>query len=92
MAAHRKTQAPPAAAAATITLGGVLPVNRMGFGTMRLTGPGVWGPPKDRAEAIRVRQRAVELGVDSSIRPTRTGRTSRRKLSPRRCIPTPEGC
>jgi pyridoxine 4-dehydrogenase len=54
----------PAAAAGTITLGGDLTVNRMGFGAMRLTGPGIWGPPKNRAQAIRVLQRAVELGVN----------------------------
>jgi aryl-alcohol dehydrogenase-like predicted oxidoreductase len=54
----------PAAAAGTITLGGDLTVNRMGFGAMRLTGPGIFGPPKDRAECIRVLKRCVELGVD----------------------------
>jgi aryl-alcohol dehydrogenase-like predicted oxidoreductase len=54
----------PAAAAGTLTLGGDLTVNRMGFGAMRLTGPGIWGPPRDRSEAIRVLQRAVELGVN----------------------------
>jgi aryl-alcohol dehydrogenase-like predicted oxidoreductase len=54
----------PAAAAGTITLGGDLTVNRMGFGSMRLTGKGIWGPPKSRAEAIRVLQRAVDLGVN----------------------------
>jgi aryl-alcohol dehydrogenase-like predicted oxidoreductase len=54
----------PATAAGTITLGGDLSVNRMGFGAMRLTGKGIWGPPRDRAEAIRVLQRAVELGVN----------------------------
>jgi pyridoxine 4-dehydrogenase len=59
-----KTMYIPAAAAGTITLGGDLTVNRMGFGAMRLTGPGIWGPPKDRAQAIRVLQRAVELGVN----------------------------
>jgi pyridoxine 4-dehydrogenase len=60
------TSAPtaPAAAAGTFALGGDLTVNRMGFGAMRLTGPGIWGPPPDRAEAIRVLQRAVELGVN----------------------------
>jgi pyridoxine 4-dehydrogenase len=63
MAANRMTQT-PASAAGLITLGDDLQVNRMGFGAMRLTGPGVWGPPKDRAEAVRVLQRAVELGVD----------------------------
>ena len=53
-----------AAAAGTITLGEDLTVNRMGFGAMRLTGEGVWGPPDDRPEAIRVLRRAVELGVN----------------------------
>jgi aryl-alcohol dehydrogenase-like predicted oxidoreductase len=53
-----------AAGAGTITLGGDLTVNRMGFGAMRLTGKGVWGEPRDRAEAVRVLRRAVELGVD----------------------------
>ena len=43
---------------------GALVVHRLGFGTMRLTGPGVWGAPRDRSEAVRVLQRAVELGVD----------------------------
>jgi aryl-alcohol dehydrogenase-like predicted oxidoreductase len=54
----------PAAGAGTITLGGDLSVNRMGFGAMRLTGKGIWGEPRDRTEAIRVLRRAVELGVD----------------------------
>jgi len=47
-----------------LTFGGDLTVNRMGFGAMRLTGKGIWGPPRDRNEAIRVLQRAVELGVN----------------------------
>jgi aryl-alcohol dehydrogenase-like predicted oxidoreductase len=46
------------------TLGGDLTVRRMGFGAMRITGQGIWGPPKDHAEAIRVLRRAVELGVN----------------------------
>jgi len=45
-------------------LGGDLTVNRLGFGAMRLTGKGVWGPPADRDAAIRVLRRAVELGVN----------------------------
>jgi pyridoxine 4-dehydrogenase len=53
-----------AASAGTITLGGELTVNRLGFGAMRLTGNGIWGPPKDRAAAIAVLRRAVELGVN----------------------------
>lgn len=58
------TAGPLAAAAGTITLGGDLTVNRMGFGAMRLTGRGIWGPPKDRVEAVRVLRRAIELGVN----------------------------
>lgn len=53
-----------AQAAGTFTLGGDLTVNRLGFGAMRITGKGVWGPPDDRDEAIRVLRRAVELGVN----------------------------
>ena len=49
---------------ATIDLGGELTVNRLGFGAMRLTGDGIWGPPKDPATAIAVLRRAVELGVN----------------------------
>lgn len=43
---------------------GELTVHRLGFGAMRLTGPGIWGPPADKAECIRVLRRAIELGVD----------------------------
>jgi aryl-alcohol dehydrogenase-like predicted oxidoreductase len=53
-----------AAASGTFTLGGDLPVHRLGFGAMRLTGPGVWGPPADKKEAIAVLRRAVELGIN----------------------------
>src|ERR1700744_2162498 len=48
----------------TLTLGGELTVNRMGYGAMRITGKGIWGPPEDKNEAIRVLKRAVELGVN----------------------------
>lgn len=53
-----------AQASGTFTLGGDLTVNRLGFGAMRLTGKGVWGPPSDPDECIRVLQRAVDLGVN----------------------------
>lgn len=53
-----------AAAAGTFALGGDLPVHRLGFGAMRITGEGVWGPPEDRAEAVRVLRRAVQLDVN----------------------------
>ena len=58
------TDTPPAARAGTITIGGDLSVNRLGFGAMRITGRGIWGPPADHDEAVRVLRRAVELGVD----------------------------
>jgi aryl-alcohol dehydrogenase-like predicted oxidoreductase len=48
----------------TFTLGGELTVRRLGFGAMRITGDGVWGPPRDRGEAIAVLRRAIELGVN----------------------------
>ena len=53
-----------ASAAGVIGIGGDLTVNRMGFGAMRVTGPGIWGPPVDRAEALAVLRRAVDLGVN----------------------------
>jgi aryl-alcohol dehydrogenase-like predicted oxidoreductase len=53
-----------AAAGGTVKLGDDLAVNRMGFGAMRITGPGIWGEPKDPAEARRVLRRALELGVN----------------------------
>jgi pyridoxine 4-dehydrogenase len=53
----------PAERSGTFTIGGDMPVHRLGFGSMQLTGPGVWGDPKDPAEAVRVLKRAVELGV-----------------------------
>jgi pyridoxine 4-dehydrogenase len=58
------TQAQPAKASGEFSIGGKLPVTRLGFGAMQLTGPGVWGDPKDPAEAVRVLRRAVELGVN----------------------------
>lgn len=53
-----------ASLAGTLSLGGELTVHRLGFGAMRLTGEGIWGPPKDRKAAIAVLRRAVELGVN----------------------------
>ncbi|SEG82087.1 Predicted oxidoreductase [Actinacidiphila yanglinensis] len=58
------TQTQPAKASGRFSLSEQLPVTRLGFGTMQLTGPGVWGDPKDPDEAVRVLRRAVELGVD----------------------------
>ncbi|MBW4702274.1 MULTISPECIES: aldo/keto reductase [unclassified Micromonospora] len=53
----------PAKASGTYRIGGDLQVDRLGYGAMQLTGPGVWGDPKDPAEAVRVLRRAYELGV-----------------------------
>ena len=53
-----------AAAAGHITLGGDLSVNRLGFGAMRITGPGVWGDPPDVSAAVRLLRRAIHLGVN----------------------------
>jgi aryl-alcohol dehydrogenase-like predicted oxidoreductase len=58
------TPSAPAAASGTFRIGGDLPVTRLGFGAMRITGEGIWGPPDDRDEALRVLRRAVALGVD----------------------------
>jgi aryl-alcohol dehydrogenase-like predicted oxidoreductase len=54
----------PAEVSGTFPVGGDLPVHRLGYGAMQLTGPGVWGEPKDPDEAVRVLRRAVELGVN----------------------------
>jgi pyridoxine 4-dehydrogenase len=48
----------------TFELGGTTTINRLGYGAMQLTGKGIWGPPDDRGEAIRVLQRAVAEGVN----------------------------
>ena len=55
---------PDASAAGTIDVGGDLTVNRMGFGAMRITGQGIWGPPANREQAQAALRRAVELGVN----------------------------
>ena len=53
-----------ASAAGTFRLGGDLPVYRLGFGAMRITGKGIWGPPANHGEALRVLRRVLELGVN----------------------------
>ena len=55
---------PDAARAGTFTIGGDLAVARLGFGAMRITGPGIWGPPRDRAEALTTLRRIPELGIN----------------------------
>jgi pyridoxine 4-dehydrogenase len=58
------TSATSVAPSGTFSIGGDLTVHRLGYGTMQLPGPGVWGEPRDRDAAVAVLRRAVELGVD----------------------------
>ena len=64
MTASSDASAHPALRSGTFRIGGTLPVHRLGFGAMRITGKGIWGPPKDKGEAIAVLRRAVEMGVN----------------------------
>ena len=59
-----QTQLITAAAAGTFTIGGDLTINRLGYGAMRITGPGIWGPPADKPAALATLRRAVALGVN----------------------------
>jgi pyridoxine 4-dehydrogenase len=59
-----QTESISAANAGTITLGSDLTVNRLGYGAMRITGPGIWGPPADKSSALATLRRTVELGVN----------------------------
>jgi aryl-alcohol dehydrogenase-like predicted oxidoreductase len=63
-ASEMTTEAKQAKASGEFSIGGTLPVTRLGYGTMQLPGPGVWGEPRDAHEAVRVLRRAVELGVN----------------------------
>ena len=59
-----KTANPLTSLSGTVSLGGELTIRRLGFGAMRITGDGIWGPPEDPASALAVLRRAVELGVN----------------------------
>src|SRR5579863_7129214 len=61
---HININQQPATASGTFTIGGDLTVYRLGFGAMRLTGPGIWGLPANKQEAIAVLRRALDLGVN----------------------------
>lgn len=60
----QRIQGKPAEASGQFTIGGDLKVYRLGFGAMRITGPGIWGPPADHDGAIAVLRRALELGIN----------------------------
>jgi aryl-alcohol dehydrogenase-like predicted oxidoreductase len=62
--ATRQGATRPAHQSGTFSIGGDLPVHRLGFGAMRITGEGIWGEPVDRDEAIAVLRRAIDLGID----------------------------
>src|ERR1700730_5144662 len=64
MSMNKKAISTSADSSGNVSLGGELSVNRLGYGAMRLTGEGIWGPPKDPAAAIAVLRRAIELGVN----------------------------
>jgi pyridoxine 4-dehydrogenase len=85
------TDTPSAAGAGTITIGGDLSVNRLGFGAMRITGRGIWGPPADHDEAVRVLRRAVELGVDFIDTADSYGPKVSEELIAEALAPYPEG-
>ncbi len=59
-----ETQIITAAASGTITIGGDLTVNRLGYGAMRITGPGIWGPPADEAASLATLRRTIELDIN----------------------------
>jgi pyridoxine 4-dehydrogenase len=85
------TDTPTAAAAGTIPIGDDLSVNRLGFGAMRITGPGIWGPPADHDEAVQVLRRAVELGVDFIDTADSYGPEVSEELIAEALFPYPEG-
>ncbi len=83
----QRTKAPNATASGTFRIGGELAVRRLGYGAMRVTGPGIWGEPADRAEALRTLRRVPELGVNfidtaDSYGPDVSERLIREALSP----------
>ena len=55
---------PDASRSGAFAIGGDMTVNRLGFGAMRVTGPGIWGPPDDPDEARRTLRRVPDLGID----------------------------
>ncbi|WP_437691730.1 aldo/keto reductase [Sorangium sp. So ce176] len=83
--------APKNAPSLTFNLGGGLPVNRMGYGAMYLTGPGYWGPPADPEAAIRLLRRAVDLGVNFIDTADAYGPDTNEQIIRRALHPYPKG-
>jgi aryl-alcohol dehydrogenase-like predicted oxidoreductase len=86
-----KEQTVSAAAAGTFTIGGDLTVNRMGYGAMRITGAGVWGPPEDKAASLAILQRAIDLGVNLIDTADSYGPGTSEELIAEALYPYPEG-
>jgi len=80
-----------ASLAGTVSLGGKVSVNRLGFGAMRLTGEGIWGPPRDRKKALAVLRRAVELEVNFIDTADSYGPNVSEELIAEALFPYPEG-
>lgn len=80
-----------ASQAGQVSLGKEIPVNRLGFGAMRLTGSGIWGPPKDRSKALAVLRRAVELDVNFIDTADSYGPYVNEELIAEALYPYPEG-
>jgi aryl-alcohol dehydrogenase-like predicted oxidoreductase len=81
----------PAVQSGTFTIGGDLPVYRLGFGAMRITGKGIWGPPEDHDEAIRVLRRSLELGINLIDTADSYGPEVSEQLIAEALYPYPEG-
>ncbi|MBD1395014.1 aldo/keto reductase [Mucilaginibacter glaciei] len=77
--------------AKTFNIGGDLTVNRVGYGAMRITGKGIWGPPKDHNESIRVLKRTVELGINFIDTADSYGPNVSEELIAEALYPYPEG-
>jgi pyridoxine 4-dehydrogenase len=86
-----KTEIISASLAGTVSLGGAVTVNRLGFGAMRLTGDGIWGAPRNRAEALAVLRRAVELDVNFIDTADSYGPNTNEELIAEALFPYPSG-
>ncbi len=85
------TEQQPVAASSTFMLGGDLPVHRLGFGSMQITGDGVWGEPRDHDQAIAVLRRSLQLGVNLIDTADSYGPEVSERLIAEALYPYPEG-
>jgi aryl-alcohol dehydrogenase-like predicted oxidoreductase len=79
---------PDATKSGTFNIGGDIPVHRLGFGAMRITGTGIWGEPEDQGGAIATLKRLPHLSVNFIDTAQLMDRRRRRSSSTKRCIPT----